>query len=95
MAFLSIACHDNPDDVKSYIARYRFDIPVVLSDNLVEKQYEVTGYPSKFLISPDGKMLPLRFGADWEKVVEQFGALSRSGNKPPAGNKTTLDNKMK
>ena len=95
MAFLSIACNDNPEDVKSYVTRYLFDIPVLMSDNVVEKQYEVTGFPSKFLVSPDGKMLPLRFGSDWEKIVEQFSRLSRTGNKAPAGNNTTLDNKMK
>jgi hypothetical protein len=40
-------------------------------------------------------MLPIRFGSDWRSIIDQFTALSREKNKAPAGNKTTLDNKMK
>ncbi|HWK07940.1 MAG TPA: TlpA disulfide reductase family protein [Puia sp.] len=75
LAFLSIACRDRPEPVVQYLDSRHYQIPVVMSDNNVEKMYEVTGYPGKFLISPSGNVLPIAFGQDWQKAVEQMAGL--------------------
>ena len=92
LAFVTIACHDNAADVKNYFASNGFDMPAAMSDNIVEKKYKVTGYPGKFIISPDGKMLPLQFGMDWKAIIEQFSAMPKPKEKTPGGNKSTLIN---
>lgn len=89
IAFLAIACHDDAGAVKAYFANHQFDMPSVMSDNKVEKLYEITGYPSKIVISPDGRMLPLRFGSDWKKIIGEFATLSPKKKTAPAGNRLT------
>lgn len=81
LSFLSIACRDQPDRVIDYLSSHNFDIPASMSDNQVQKKYEVPGYPAKFLISPSGAVFNIPFGEDWEKAVEQFTALQEKKNK--------------
>lgn len=89
VAFLSIACHDQPDAVISFMKEKQYQFTAVMSDNVVEKNYEVRGYPSKYLISPEGVMLELSYGTDWQRVVKDFLNV-----KPKeAGDKTKLQNK--
>ena len=81
LAFLSIACRDQPDKVISFLAAHDYNIPASMSDNQVQKKYEVPGYPAKYLISPTGKVFNIPFGEDWEKAVEQFTGLQEKKNK--------------
>lgn len=75
LAFLSIACRDRNEPVIRYLADNNYHIPVSMSNGSVERDYEVPYYPSKFLVSPSGKLLPISIGQDWQKVVEQFTSL--------------------
>lgn len=81
LSFLSIACRDQPDKVISFLAAHNYEIPASMSDNQVQKKYEVPGYPAKFLISPTGMVFNIPFGEDWEKAVEQFTGLQEKKNK--------------
>lgn len=72
VSFLSIACSDNQTNVENYFKANNFIIPAVMSDNIVERNYKVTGYPSKYIISPDGKMLNIKFGKDWQAILNSF-----------------------
>jgi thiol-disulfide isomerase/thioredoxin len=71
---LSIACSDNLNNVKNYITNNNFGIPVVMSDRKVEENYKITGYPTKILISPNGKMIEVP-KADWITVIKKFNKL--------------------
>ncbi|MRG44811.1 redoxin domain-containing protein [Chitinophaga sp. SYP-B3965] len=81
LSFLSIACQDQPEKVISYLAAHNFDMPASMSDNQVQKKYEVPGYPAKFLISPSGTVFNIPFGEDWEKAVEQITGLQEKKGK--------------
>ena len=70
--FLSIACRDTEADVKSYLAANNFVIPAAMSDGKVEQNFAVDGYPSKYIIAPNGKMIEIQFGKDWEKILDSF-----------------------
>ncbi|PWK80224.1 thiol-disulfide isomerase/thioredoxin [Mucilaginibacter oryzae] len=76
IAFMSIACRDSETNVKSYFAANNFNLSALMSDGNIEKQYAISGYPSKIIISPDGKMLPLKFGDDWISVIKKFNELA-------------------
>jgi len=41
-------------------------------DRAVEKAYKITGWPSKFLITPWGKKIRIPFEADWEKYTSIY-----------------------
>jgi hypothetical protein len=47
-----------------------------MSDALIEKSYHVPYYPSKVIVSPNGKMLLLKSGDDWQQIVKNFNQLS-------------------
>jgi thiol-disulfide isomerase/thioredoxin len=73
--FLSVACRDNAENVKAYFATNKFEIPAAMANDTIEKLYKIAGYPSKILISPEGKMLTLRFGDDWAGTIKKFNNL--------------------
>lgn len=75
LAFLSVACRDGKENVTRFLADKNYQIPVCMSDNTIESKYEVPYYPSKFLVSPAGTVLPISNGQDWQKILEQFASL--------------------
>lgn len=46
-----------------------------MSDLEIEKDYEIERYPTKIIISPDGKMIKLPSGYDWESLVKDLSLL--------------------
>lgn len=72
ITFLTIACHDTEDRVMNYMAEKKFSFPVAMSDNQIEKTYKVAGYPTKLLVTPEGKYLIVPFGADWVSFVKHY-----------------------
>jgi thiol-disulfide isomerase/thioredoxin len=73
--FLSIACSDTENAVKEYLNETKFAMPVVLSDGLVQNNYKIRGYPSKIIISPQGRMIMVDFGKDWQTVIKNFSKM--------------------
>lgn len=92
-AFLSIDCRDQQSSLTSFLASNRYSFPVVMADEKVEKDYAITGYPSKFLVTPDGRMLPLAFGAPWQSILSQFVAIQRDAKRPATKPKVHTGNK--
>jgi thiol-disulfide isomerase/thioredoxin len=82
LAFLSIASHDYPTAVTSFLNERQYHLPVCMSDNEIDGKFGVTGYPGKFLISPTGSVQPIDFGKDWAKIVDQISALKPKQTKP-------------
>lgn len=77
--FLSIACNDTEAKVNSYFAENKFNIPAVMSDNQVQKNYNVKSYPSKIVVAPNGKMLELKSGMEWQTLLKKFSELYPAG----------------
>ncbi|WP_158827189.1 TlpA family protein disulfide reductase [Mucilaginibacter lacusdianchii] len=75
IAFLSIACRDKEDNVKAFLATNKYSLPAVISNQLVEQQYGIPYYPSKVIVSPNGKMLLLKYGDDWRAIIKKFSTL--------------------
>jgi len=75
IGFMSIACSDTEDKVKHFVARNNYTIPVLMSDNQVEKNFKVRGYPSKYILTPDGKLIAMPFGFDWQPLLEDVATF--------------------
>ncbi|TCC98142.1 redoxin domain-containing protein [Pedobacter psychroterrae] len=73
--FLSIACRDSEKSVKAYMEANKFSMPVAISKGDVEKNFKIRGFPSKILIAPDGRMMNVEFGKNWQKVLQQYSKL--------------------
>ncbi len=69
---ITIASRDNEPAVKAYMKEFKYNFPVVMSDNVIETNYQVSSWPSKFLISPQGKFVIIPFGVNWEKYIEDY-----------------------
>jgi hypothetical protein len=66
---LTIACRDHADDVTNYMNSKKYTFPVAMADGLIEKTYNINSYPSKILISPQGKYVVIPFGIDWVDYI--------------------------
>jgi thiol-disulfide isomerase/thioredoxin len=82
ITFLSVACRDRAENVEAYFKENQFNMPVVMSDALIEKQYHVPYYPSKVIVSPEGKMLLLKSGDNWQQIVKSFNQLAAGDMSP-------------
>ncbi|WP_031527502.1 TlpA family protein disulfide reductase [Dyadobacter crusticola] len=75
ISLLTIACRDTEAKVASYMEEKKLSFPVAMSDKQIEKTYPVTGYPTKILITPQGKYLTVPFGSDWIAFVSAYANL--------------------
>jgi len=68
--------------------------PAAHADDKIEKSYKIKGYPTKVLVSPDGKMLDLQFGADYASILQAYSnAYFTQEKEQPSTIK--IDNKKK
>lgn len=73
--FMTIACHDTKEKVQHFLSNNNYEIPVLMSDNKIQGAYKVRGYPSKYIITPEGKLISTEFGFDWQTLVSQLANL--------------------
>lgn len=85
VVFLGIA-EDNKKPLKKAIERHEIPWPNILSDNankIIEK-YNISKYPSNFLISPDGKFLAQDLDSEllFDKILEHIEIYTLVNNGP-------------
>ena len=72
ISMLTIACRDTKEKVTTYMNEKHFTFPVALSDAKIENTYAVQGYPTKILITPEGKYITVPYGIDWINFVKEY-----------------------
>lgn len=72
---ITIACKDNKKAVEEYLQKNSYSFPVAMSNDLIEKNYTVAGYPSKFLITPQGRYLQIPLDVDWIDYINKMADL--------------------
>lgn len=75
ITLLTIACRDTEEKVTSYLNEKKFSFPVAMSDNKIEHIYKVPGYPTKLLVTPEGKYILVPAGNDWMSFVKHYADL--------------------
>lgn len=75
ISLLTIACRDTQPKVLAYMAQKNFTFPVAMSDNKIQETYVVQGYPTKILITPEGKYVTVPFNVDWVGFVKKYSDL--------------------
>jgi thiol-disulfide isomerase/thioredoxin len=75
IGFLSIACSDNIKNVREYLNYNRFTFPVIMSDGRIQSLFKIEGMPAKVLVAPNGRMLVVNSGKDWQSIVKNFSKL--------------------
>ncbi|WP_231427284.1 MULTISPECIES: TlpA disulfide reductase family protein [Pedobacter] len=69
---ITIASNDKESAVRAYMKEFNYTFPVAMSDNQIESAYKVSSWPSKFLVSPQGKYVVIPFGVDWQKYITDY-----------------------
>ncbi|HEY8956831.1 TlpA disulfide reductase family protein [Chitinophaga sp.] len=93
-AILAISCHEPLETARDFIAANKYVFPAAHSNTRIEESYKIRGYPTKVLVSPDGKMLDLQFGADYAAILQTYSKayfVNEKGHQPPI----RIDNKKK
>lgn len=93
-AMLAISCREPLETTREFVVANKYVFPAAHSDGNVEKGYKVRGYPTKVLVSPEGKMLDLQFGTDYAAILNMYSSIYAQQNKVPLS-KTKIDNKKK
>jgi thioredoxin-related protein len=75
IAVITIACKDTEMKVKTFLNKYKYNFPAAMATTDIEKKYAVTAYPTKLLITPQGKMLLISPGNDWEEEVKLYTGI--------------------
>jgi|GEM_PF-2337239 len=74
-AILAVSCRESLETARDFMADNRYVFSAAHSDGKIENLYKVRGYPTKVLVSPDGKMLDLQFGADYAAILKSYSDL--------------------
>lgn len=72
---LTIACQDKESSVTSYLTQFNYSFPVAMADHKIEAMYNVKHYPTKILITPQGKYLIIPLGIDWVDFIKKYADL--------------------
>ncbi len=72
--FITIACYDRENAVKEFLTQNNYSIPVLMSDNKVQREFAIRAYPTKVIITPEGKMLNTD-RAIWQEQVKELSEL--------------------
>lgn len=68
----TIACFNEKKDVDDFMIKKNFSYPVLMSDGKVEKDFKISGYPSKVLLLPTGVYLTVPLSYDYNDVLRKY-----------------------
>ncbi|MGO4292898.1 TlpA family protein disulfide reductase [Chitinophaga sp. RAB17] len=93
-AILAISCREPLETTREFVIANKYVFPAAHSDSKVEKLYNVRGYPTKVLVSPEGKMLDLQFGTDYTAILKMYSSIYAQQDKERPST-IKIDNKKK
>ena len=75
IVLMTVACRDKKEEVLSYMKEKNYTFPVAMEDDKIAKNYDIQGYPTKILISPQGKYIIIPLNADFINFVKEYTNL--------------------
>jgi thiol-disulfide isomerase/thioredoxin len=72
IVLMTVACSDQEPLVRAFMTRNRYAFPVAMADQTIEKQFRVNEYPTKVLITPQGRRMKIPFNTNWVSRVETY-----------------------
>jgi len=65
----------NSSDLKGFMAKNKYTFKVTEIDQKTNDLFNINSYPTKLLITPDGKYIKIPFGVDWKMYVRNYSLL--------------------
>lgn len=72
IVLLTVACSDQEPLVRAFMSKNKYTFPVAMDNQTIVKQFRVSEYPTKVLITPQGKRMKIPFNTDWVSRVETY-----------------------
>ena len=72
---LTIACRDEEGRVGAYMTENKYSFPVAMAAAAIEATYNVDSYPTKMLITPQGKYIIIPYDIDWIDFIKKYANL--------------------
>lgn len=72
LVVLTVACHDQEVKVKDFMTKHGYNFPVAMVDESFINQFRVGEYPTKVLITPQGKRMKIPYGTNWAERVKIY-----------------------
>ncbi|GAB3558685.1 TlpA family protein disulfide reductase [Spirosoma fluminis] len=72
LVVLTAACHDTETRVREFIQKQAYTFPVAMVNEAFIKQFRVSEYPTKVLITPQGNRMKIAFGANWAERIQIY-----------------------
>lgn len=69
---ITIACQDTKEKVSAYMNEFKYTFPVAMEDQKILSTYNVHGFPTKALITPEGNYLVIPFNSDWLAFIDRY-----------------------
>jgi thiol-disulfide isomerase/thioredoxin len=63
---------DSQAKIDTFMKDKGYTFPVILITKNFTKTFNITGYPTKMLITPDGKYLKIPFNTDWKQYLRNY-----------------------
>nr|WP_068890043.1 TlpA disulfide reductase family protein [Pedobacter panaciterrae] len=68
----TIACFDKKKNVDDFMAKEKYTYQVLMSDGKVEKDFKISGYPTKLLFLPNGVYLTIPYFSSYEDILNKY-----------------------
>lgn len=68
----TIACYDKKKNVDDFMAKEKYSYQVLMSDGKVEKDFKISGYPTKLLLLPNGVYLMISYYSNYEDILNKY-----------------------
>ena len=72
---LTIACYDEENTVKNYMAENHYSFPVAMEDDKIKTIYKLEGFPTKMLVTPQGNYVIIPLNTDWVDFIKKYADL--------------------
>jgi thiol-disulfide isomerase/thioredoxin len=63
---------DNPEPMKKLYEKEGYTVPYTHIDNDLQTFFHIHSWPTKMLISPEGRYLKIPYGVDWQMFVKNY-----------------------
>lgn len=63
---------DNPEPMQKLYEKEGYTVPYTHIDNDLQTLFHIHSWPTKMLISPEGKYLKIPYGVDWQEFVKNY-----------------------
>lgn len=78
---ITIVSKDTPKKVLRFMEKKNYHFPVAMEDYDTTDLFNVNGFPSKFLITPNGNIIPIHYASkDWVNYLSNYTGLKLLSN---------------